>query len=102
MQITLPSKSNTYGTLAGLVAGFVTTKLATVGAIATIAVFCGTSPEIILGVIGIGVASAVNYGVTHWQELKSIDDIVSALPKTYRDDPVINGGVHTPNNLQTK
>lgn len=100
MEITLPSKSNTYGTLAGLVAGFVTTKLATVGVVASVAVFFGTSPEIILGGVGILVASAVNYGVTHWRELKTIDDLVASLPSTYRVDPVINGGVKTPNNLQ--
>lgn len=100
MAITLPSKSNTYGSLAGLVAGFVTAKLTTAGIIATIATFAGVPELTVLSLLSIVVASAVNYGVTHVSELKSIDDVVAALPKTYPEYPDDKKGAATPNNLQ--
>lgn len=71
-----PSKSNTVGSLAGLVSGFVVTKLASAAFVAVIATFLGVTPAWVLGAIGVVVASVVNYGVTHYGELKELQGLI--------------------------
>lgn len=102
MQITLPSKSNTYGSLAGLVAGIITAKLVSAGTVVAIATFTGFPPATVIMCITAAIATVVNYGVTHVAELKSVDDLVAAIPKGYPQYPGDTTGVGTPNNLQSK
>jgi hypothetical protein len=97
MPFTLPSKSNTYGSLAGLVAGIVTTKLVTVGTVAAIAAFTGFPPASVTMLITALVATVVNYGVTHVAELKTINGMI---PQEFEQYPQDIKGPATPNNLQ--
>lgn len=100
MQLSLPSKSNTVGSLAGLVAGLVVNKLVAVGTITAIAAFTGFPPTSITMIITAGVASLVNYGVTHYGTLKNWDDLVKELPEIEKTYPGDFKGPKSSNNLQ--
>lgn len=98
----LPSKSNTYGSLAGLASGFVVAKLSSAAFIATVAGAIGMPEAWVLAAVSVAVGSAVNYGVTHWSELKELDDLVSALPKSYDTYPGDKTAPSSQTNLKLK
>lgn len=78
MAIEIPSASNTVGTLASLVAGVAASLLAKAGYLATAATFLGL-PEAQLSMAVITLVTAgVNYGVTHFAEVKNLNDMVAA------------------------
>lgn len=71
-----PSKSNTVGSLAGLVSGFVVAKLTSAAFVVAAATFLGVPETFVLSAIGVVVASLVNYGVTHYGELKELQGLI--------------------------
>lgn len=96
----LPSTSNTVGSLAGLVAGLVANQLTSAGVIASIAVFTTFPPATVTMLITAGVATIVNYGVTHYATVKNWDNLVKEIPKTYAEYPGDKSTTPSSNNLQ--
>lgn len=74
----LPSASNTSGTFLGLLAGGAITASAPGWPfIITAAASLGFTPVALASLLGLAVTSVVNLGVTHFAEIKNLNDLVA-------------------------
>lgn len=87
--LSLPSGSNTTGTVLGTIAGGATVAYLTNAAfMASFAASISMTPLAVAGIAGVVVTGLVNYAATHVAEVRRINSMIAAVDlKTYAPDP---------------
>lgn len=86
--ISLPSGTNTTGSALGVaIGGLAVSYLSSAAFMVAAATAVGVPPIALAGVAGVLITGLANWAVTHIAEVKNLNDLVAALPKSYDADP---------------